>query len=288
MNNESIIIKDLKLILNAKEVKVENRLLGGMSNYTYVVSVDDILYTYRIPGEGSEHFVNREFEKENIKIVEALGITNETIYLNTLDGKKIGKYIDGTILSTIDEEKYPYEDVASILKIIHNSSNLAVNDYEPFARLAYNESICKDIGFTHPSEYSILKEKFMVYQEYLESQEKVLTHGDSQPSNFIISEAGLKVVDFEFCGNNDPIYDIACFGNKAYGDGFKLLNIYYENPDQDKINRFHLWRAFQAFQWYNVAIYKDKIGLSEKLKIDFNFVANKYLELISFLLEKVK
>lgn len=85
---EKTIIDDVQKILNTANVEVVERLMGGMSNYTYVVKVDDLLYTYRIPGDYSEYFVDRRIEKANIKLVESLNITNKTIYLNVDDGKK--------------------------------------------------------------------------------------------------------------------------------------------------------------------------------------------------------
>lgn len=286
---ENIVEKDVESILNASSVNVVERLMGGMSNYTYVVCADSIYYTFRIPGEYSEHFVNRIVEKQNIKLIETLGITNETIYLNVNDGKKLAKYIPGKPLSTIDASAYPYEKIADTLKIIHNSHLRAVNDYEPFKRLEYYEQIIKDLNFEHPSEYLKQKDYFFKFKKYLESTPKILTHGDSQPSNFVFTDSSkILVVDFEFCANNDPIYDIACFANKRYEDGLKLLNVYYGNPSADELKRFHLWRAFQCFQWFNVAMFKELVGMSKTLHIDFKKVAEHYLELIIFLLSKVK
>jgi hypothetical protein len=82
--NEEIVKSKLALMFPDKEVKVLYRLMGGMSNYTYVVQIGDNRYTYRIPGEYSEHFVNREIEIENIKIVETLGITPIKQYILVL------------------------------------------------------------------------------------------------------------------------------------------------------------------------------------------------------------
>lgn len=282
------IINNLKQIFNFKNVEVVERLLGGMSNYTFVVRCDGDFYTYRIPGEFSDHFVDRKIEIKNIEIVESLGITNKTVYLNVDNGIKLAKYIPGKPLSTISEEQYPYEEVSKILKVIHNSNLKAVNDYDPFLRLAYYEKMVKELGYVHNEQYLLQKTKFFKYKSFLENTPKVLTHGDSQPSNFVLGEDSLFVVDFEFCGNNDPIYDIACFANKNYEEGNKLLYVYYDTPTKEQIDRFNLWRAFQCFQWYNVAVFKEMTGLSEKLHIDFKKVAEKYLNLIISLLEKVE
>ncbi len=285
---ENKVINDVRNILNASDVKIIERLLGGMSNYTYVVSADDILYTFREPGPYSEFFVDRNIEKENIKLFEELNITNETIYFNTIDGKKIAKYIPGNPLNTVKPEEYPLDKVADILKIIHNSNKLAKNDYNPFGRLEYYERIVKGLGYEHSEEYLKTKQEFYTYKEYLDSQEKVLCHGDSQPSNFVKTKDRVFVVDFEYCGNIDPIYDIACFSNMRYEDGYKLLHEYYQEPNKDQRNRFHLWRAFQAFQWHNVAVFKELKGMSEQLHIDFKKVAQNYLDLTKFLLSKIE
>ena len=132
----------------------------------------------------------------------------------------------------------------------------------------------------------VLRKRLFQYRPYLESQPKTLTHGDSQPSNFVYNNEHLVVVDFEFCGNNDPLYDIACFANKEYQEGLNLLYAYFATPTIDEQKRFHLWRAFQCMQWYNVAIFKDLKGMSKTLKIDFNWVAAHYLDLIKFYLDK--
>ena len=129
----------------------------------------------------------------------------------------------------------------------------------------------------------------MKFKEYLESQEKVLTHGDSQPSNFIVLDNGeLITVDFEFSGNNDPVYDIACFANIKLEDGLDLLNVYYEKVDNDKLKRFYLWKTYQCLQWYLVASFKEKMGMSESLSIDFKKIADNYLDQASKILEIAK
>jgi len=274
-------------ILDKKDSMIEKRLMGGMSNYTYVISSNDNYYTIRFPGEYAENFVDREKEARNIKLMEKLGITNKTIYLDITSGIKMARYLEGTPLSEINN--YPYEKVSEVLKKIHNSKEISLYDYKPFERLENYEKLNKDLEFVFPSEYQNLKEEFFKYKDYLEKQEKVLCHGDSQPSNFILtSDNNLYTVDFEFASNNDPIYDIACFANLKLEDGLKLLSVYYSDLDKDKILRFYLWRCFQCFQWFNVATFKELVGMSISLGIDFKKVSEKYLENIKNLLTDIR
>ena len=85
-------------------------------------------------------------------------------------------------------------------------------------------------------------------------------------------------MDWEFAGNNDPLYDVACFGNANFDDAINLLKMYNEHPSQNQYQRLYGWRMFQCLQWHNVAAYKDKIGLSEELSLDFSFFAKAYLD----------
>ncbi len=285
MNHETVKSK-LELLYPGKDITIQERLLGGMSNYTYVVKIANNYYTYRIPGEYSEHFVNREIEINNIRLMEKLGITNQTIYFNIETGEKIARYVEGISLNHYEKE-YPYLLVSNLLKKIHNSKILADNDYNPFFRLSSYEDLVKSLGYIHTLDYFKTKEDFFSYQGILYASPKKLCHGDSQPSKFIYSDKYLFTVDFEYCGNGDPIYDIACFANIKLEQGERLMKEYFIKPTKEEWQRFYLWRAFQCLQWHNVALFKEIKGMSISLKIDFKIVANNYLAKAKELLKKL-
>ncbi len=273
-------------ILDHNDSKIIKRLMGGMSNYTYVVESQDELYTIRFLGEYAEEFVDRKQEALNIKLMEKLGITNKTLYFDISSGIKFSKYIEGTPLSEMDPKDYPLDKVSETLKKIHNSHLKAELDYDPFGRLEKYEKLLVSEGYKIPKEYYDIKKAFVSYKPYLDSIDKVLIHGDSQPSNFILGDM-MYTVDFEFTGNLDPIYDIACFANMRLTDGENLLKEYYkEKLDNDKWKRFYLWRGYQAAQWFNVAMFKHLKGMSETLHIPFEDVAFNYLQLFEQMINK--
>lgn len=280
---ENKILEIAQNFFKKNDIKLSHRLLGGMSNYSYVVLVNEEKYTIRVPGEYAEYFVNRADEKRDIVIFEKLGLTNETIYFDIESGIKISKYIEGTSLNEMSDRFY--NEVSILLKKIHNSQIKCQNDYNPFMRLGNYERFLMELGYEIPNAYFEVRNTFLKFKEYLESQTKVLCHNDSQPSNFIKTKEDLKIVDFEFVGQNDPLYDIACFGNMEMKDAIALLQIYYQDLNDDIILRFYLWRAFQCLQWYNVAMFKELRGMSSTLKLDFKAIAFSYLQSASELLK---
>ena len=285
MNIEEYIIFRVNALLHAHDAQIVMRLEGGMSNYTYVVECQGKKYTYRVPGKFAERFVDRDEEWANIQEVERLGLNNVTTYVEIRSGEKLAEYVEGTIMSTTDVVSYNAMSVAA-LKKIHNS-DLKFQDYNAFGRLDTYQNYCIEMGFTHPQEYLDLRNKLEELRKQYVSVPKVPCHCDYQPTNLVINGDKLYVLDWEFAGMNDPFYDIACYGNAGFDKALSLLEAYVgHKPTEEELKRLYFHRAFQCLQWYNVAIFKDRVGLSKDLNMDFNAVALMFLGMAKDLLEK--
>ncbi len=285
MNIEEYIVFRVNALLQAHDAKIVMRLEGGMSNYTYVVECQGKKYTYRVPGKFAERFVDRNEEWANIQEVDHLGLNNVTTYVEIRSGEKLAEYVEGTIMSTTDVVSYNAMSVAA-LKKIHNS-DLKFKDYNAFGRLDTYQNYCIEMGFTHPQEYLDLRNKLEELRKQYVSVPMVPCHCDYQPTNLVISGDKLYVLDWEFAGMNDPFYDIACYGNAGFDKALSLLEAYVgHKPTEEELKRLYFHRAFQCLQWYNVAIFKDKVGLSKDLNMDFNAVALMFLGMAKDLLEK--
>lgn len=284
MNIEEYIVARVNALLHNQDAQIIKRLEGGMSNYTYVVSSNGKKYTYRVPGKFAEKFVNRVDEWNNIQEINKLDLNNETTYVEILSGEKLAEYVEGTIMSETDVVSYNEMSVKA-LKKLHNS-NLKLKDYNAFGRLAEDEQYCRETGFAHPEEYIVLRSKLEDMRKNYAQVALVPCHCDYQPTNLVIDGEKLYVLDWEFAGMNDPFYDIACYGNAGFDKALSLLEAYVgHKPTKEELQRLYFHRAFQCLQWYNVAIFKDRIGLSKDLNMDFNQVALMFLGMAKDLLE---
>jgi hypothetical protein len=95
-----------------------------------------------------------------------------------------------------------------------------------------------------------------------------------------------------FSNTNPFDSDKVRFSVEANGKVEKSLDVYFDGISFEEMKemkkRFYLWRAFQCFQWFNVAMFKDLVGMSETLKLDFKMIALSYLKQIEENLNKVK
>lgn len=264
--------------VSPSDVVIDDRLMGGMSNLMYVIVVNDEKYTFRIPGKNSEVFVNRKEELANIQIIDELGINNQLIYFDPETGYKISKFVEGIPLSEVENPDLYLEEVSKVLHVLHESGLSAKNDYQPYERLNLYQQLVTDFGYQHSEKYFELKQIFLSQRTFLDQFPKVICHNDSQISNMVVEADQTYLLDWEFTGNNDPMYDVACVGNKEFELALKFLPIYLgREPKKEESRRLYLWRAFQCLQWHNVALYKDLIGLSRDLHLDFNLIAAAYL-----------
>ena len=87
--------------LQLPDAKIENiETTGGMTNLNYLVTIDSNNFIVRIPGNGTEDFIDRRVEKENLEFASLLGINPELRYFNLESGLKITKRIVNAITLT--------------------------------------------------------------------------------------------------------------------------------------------------------------------------------------------
>lgn len=267
--------KILKKILGEKATIIKP-LVGGMMNQSYVVTDGDKKYVLYISTEQANEMVDRQLEKDNQQIVIDLGITSRNIYFNVETGNKMNEYIEGSSLDKIDS--FDYDKVATLLRTLHSSKKLSRENYEPFKRFIAYEEEANSFSPVRSEDYRNLRNLLFLNKVFLESQKLALCHNDAQKSNIVKSTSGeYYLIDFEFMGNNDPIYDIATFGNGLVKEGFELLNHYFDKPTADEQKRYYLWRIFVSLQWHNVAIVKHYRGEGKTHGFNFLDVASFFL-----------
>lgn len=246
-------------------------------NETYIVSVDNKDYVLFLPQGNANDLVDRSEEKFVQKIASNLGITSKNIFFDTDTGIKCHEYIHGDSLNKIDN--FNYDEVAKILKTFHSSKTLSHFNYKPFEKI---ENYINQVeSFTKlSSDYYDLLNLLMDNKSFLEKQSLSLCHNDFQRSNVVKSiDDKYYMIDFEFVANNDPIYDIAAFGNNLVSEGRKLLDSYFNySPSLDEIKRYYLWRVFISLQWSLMALIKDHNGEGKIHNIDFMGVSHFFLD----------
>ena len=274
---EKLINDLLNKVFNG-DAKVVSPLVGGMMNQSYIIESKGKKYVLYISTEQANEMVDRPLEQANQKMIYDLGLTSKNIYFDTDKGIKINEYIEGNSLNNIDT--FDSKKVAALLKAMHTSGKLSRDNYNPFKRFVAYEDEANGFITERFEGYEELRKAIFDNQGFLESNKLALCHNDAQKSNIVRDlQDNYYLIDFEFMGNNDPIYDIATFGNNVVEEGYQVLCDYFDgNPTIDEKKRYYLWRIFVSLQWHNVAIVKHYRGEGKTHGFDFLAVARFFLE----------
>ncbi len=259
------------------------RLKAGMTNNSWLFSVDGRQYICRIPGEGTEKLIDRRQERTVYDAVAPLGITEELVYFDADTGYKISAYYENARNA---DPKDPADMRACMKKLreLHGSGVRVGHRFDIGERLAYYEGLCleetdirglspedalkKAAGFTDYTELAPLKEELLGFIRDEKSPD-CLCHIDSVADNFLFLGEGedreVRLIDWEYAGMCDPHIDIAMCAIYSYMDeesAVRLLEEYLGRaPGERDVRLVFAYMALGGLLWALWGVYKEKLGV---------------------------
>lgn len=189
----------------------EFTFLAGLTNKSYLFDVEGKKYVIRIPGQGTEKFIDREAEQINSKQAYFYGFSPiNFISFDPLTGRQLTPFVE-QIKEYAFEEFYRddlVEEIAHLLHQVHNSSLPFKNRIDFFQRMERLGLYLQEQGIILPTQYLLLKATLQE-KAHLDCFEAVPSHGDPVPSNFVLVKGKLLLFDWEYSGLADPASDLA-------------------------------------------------------------------------------
>jgi len=202
---------------------VYEKMKDSMTNDTYKITWNGEPYVLRIPGAGTDKFVNRAREEFYTKQAVERGCCPATEFYN--QGKvKLTKYIENA--RTFDCTKDDIRQAVDLLQRFYSST--PGEERSLLDEIRAYEELYNDKSLIHP-EYGFVKQVVLDYL-YDENGNKKYTleisHGDTIPFNFLINGSGMHLIDYEYSGMLSKSWD--------YGSFVSELEL-YQNIDRNKL-----------------------------------------------------
>lgn len=245
-------------------------LKKGMTNRSFLFSVNGEKYIMRIPGEGTDQLINRAQEAEVFKTISGLGLCDDPVYINPENGYKITKFLEG--IRVCDAENVgDLKRCMEKLRDFHSMKLEVGHTFDIFGQIEFYETLWEGQPSMY-KDYKQTKTNVLSLKPFIDSLEKdwCLTHIDAVPDNFLFytlsDGAGeeLQLTDWEYSGMQDPHVDIAMFAiyslyNKKQVD--RLIDIYFQNKC-DKTTRAKIYAYVAAgLLWSNWCEFKRNLGV---------------------------
>lgn len=206
-----VIEENLYRITDSKAIKDVQRL-GGLTNHTYKVETEDANYLFRLPGEGTEEIIDRADEKKSTELACKLGIDTKLYYFGE-DGLKIMDYISNPVTMSPDSmrKEENIQAAAELLYRLHNCGENTGVPFEVFEMAAEYERFIEKNQVPLYEDYGQIKEKVKKIKAELDTEEitPVPCHNDPLCENWIRDRKRMYLVDWEYAGMNDPMWDLA-------------------------------------------------------------------------------
>lgn len=268
-SDEEILLEFLKDVSIFKNKKIENiNLIGGMTNKNYLISIDKKKYVLRNPGVGTKEIINRNNEAKNAQIISDLNLDAKLIYLNKETGIKISEYIENAETLVPETAKNNFKQVAGILRKLHNSKITFDNVFDSFTEMEKYERLSIEENGKFYDGYKEVKERVFKLKEKLQlfNIELRACHNDTVPENFIKSGEKIYLIDWEYSGMNDPMWDLAAHSlecNFSKEEEKEFLDSYFLGKMTKEENlRIQIHKICQDFLWSIWTILKEAKGIS--------------------------
>lgn len=252
-----------------KEVTNISVLKKGMTNRSFVFSCKGKKYIMRIPGEGTDQLINRKKEADVYQAIDGRRICDDVVYINPNNGYKITEFWENARVC----DPLNYEDVRKCMKRLRHFHELRLkvaHDFDIFGQIEFYETLRNGAPSIY-KDYEKTKMKILSLRHYIDSHvtEKVLTHIDAVPDNFLfINKNGMeeiRLIDWEYAGMQDPHVDVAMFCIYALYNKYQvdqLISAYFPEGCNDAIRiKIYCYIAVCGLLWSNWCEYKRNLGV---------------------------
>ena len=244
-------------------------LKKGMTNRSFLFTVNNEQYIMRIPGEGTEQLIDRTQEAEVYRSISGLGLCDDPVYINPENGYKITKFLDGVRSCNADDVS-DLKRCMKKLRQFHEMKLTIAHTFDIFGQIDFYETLWENRPSVY-RDYPQTKENVLSLRPFIDSLKKdwCLTHIDAVPDNFLfyptVEGEALQLTDWEYAGMQDPHVDIAMFCiyslyNKKQVD--KLIDIYFENNcNRTTRAKIYSYISMCGLLWSNWCEFKRNLGV---------------------------
>lgn len=291
LKNDAIEIIENILKVNKKDIHNIHTLKKGMTNRSFIFTVNNKRYIMRIPGEGTDKLIDRKEEYDVYQRVKKEPYTEKILYLNPDSGYKISEFLEDTRNSDANNIQDVKKSM-SVLRKFHNQNYQVDHTFDLWKQIDFYESLRKTASAYR--DYEEIKNRVLKLKPFIEDNvtKWSLCHIDANYDNFLIDQNNnVFLIDWEYAGMQDPDLDIAMYAIYAGYTKEKidqLINIYYENKVSNNLRyKIYAYVAVGGLLWSNWCEYKQSLGLDfgEYSLAQYRY-AKEYSKLVLNYLEK--
>jgi thiamine kinase-like enzyme len=230
--------------------------LDSYTNATYRIMVGPELFALRLAGTGTDHYIDRSAERQNAYIAAAAGVAAPVVWFDETDGTMLTRWVAGRT-TTPDLLRQPEvgRRAASVLAQVHALTTEFRGRYDVFDIVRRYRTVLATSTVRLPSVHDELAGAVQQIEQAIRARPVrfVPCHNDPYPGNFIDTGKRIYLIDWEYAGMGDPMWDLADLSVEAeFGadDDERMLVTYYDGCVPPRAwSRLALFKVMCDFAW---------------------------------------
>jgi thiamine kinase-like enzyme len=186
--------------------------LAGLTNINFLVQRGDHRFVLRLPGAGTAEYIDRSAEEVAARSAAAAGVNAELAFFDATDGLMVTRFVDGAL--TMSAERFrdhgAVARAGAAFRKLHTTAAPFAVDFQLFSMIDDYKSLLAEKGATLPAGYAEAEAQADATRRALEASTRPLvpSHCDPLCENFLDTGELMFVIDYEYSGNNDPMWDL--------------------------------------------------------------------------------
>jgi len=220
------VISRVPALVDARDLDVRP-LEGGLTNRNYLVTAGDEQFVVRIVGENGPILVpDRAVEEAAMRRAVDAGISPEVVAFVQPEGHVVTRYLAGARPLTIPQFESPemIPRMAERIKQVHELAPIE-GRFDSYASIRQWLAVLDVRGTRWPSRLATLLERvgrIEAERTPIPAGDLVLCHNDPYHLNFL-DDGELWLIDWEYAGMGDVMYDLGFIGYMLDAEGRDLL-----------------------------------------------------------------
>ena len=273
----------IQFVFNTNDKNIElTPLKQGMTNDSFIFSINNERYIIRVPGVNTEKIINRYQEYDVYQAIKDEEFVEPVVYIDRDKGYKISKFIENS--HTVNPKDW--NEISACLKRLrdfHSQSHRVEHYFDVFEHINYYESLMPNASIYE--DYGNTKKNIESLESIIENlvKEWTLCHIDAVCDNFLVTEnQDVYLIDFEYAAMQDPDLDLAMFIVYSLFDRQeidRIIDIYFENQVTPlKRYKIYSYIAMVGLLWSNWCEAKQDEDLlnSSYAKQQYNYAKTFY------------
>ncbi|MEE9335033.1 MAG: choline/ethanolamine kinase family protein [Granulosicoccaceae bacterium] len=232
--------------------------LGGLTNLVHRVDFADSSVIVRISGDGTEEYIDRSVELHNAYAAARAGVSPEVIFGRPETGLMISRTVPGieTMTPALFQSRVGSPARAgTALQKLHNSGETFEFRFELFSMIEDYLKILSTKDVSLPEGYYDVVTAANPLKDVLDQADVPLApcHCDPLCENFLDDGSVMWIVDWEYSGMNDPLWDVGDLSVEAglnAAQDAELMEAYFgRTPTDAEMGRMVIYKAMCDLLW---------------------------------------